>query len=308
MDERPDAQSGIRILLAHDLSAASARAADLFASTAWPATTVLRIVSSPVGVGPPASSFAQLREIRAQSRDARHLIATAHQRVARDLRKAGVVVETRMISGKPGSAIVAEAERFGADLIVVGARQQGSISATLLGSVSRAVVEDASCSVLVARDSTALRVLLATDGSEAARLGTTIVATWPLFAAARVTVLGVGEMPGYARVVLSDVEQQAAISGTVALVTADTRNTVDAAVQELDGGRRKVEGEIRLGDAQREIITAARRWPADMVVLGCNGQSLLRRLVLGSVARRVLDGVESSVLVVRPRVTTATAG
>jgi nucleotide-binding universal stress UspA family protein len=302
---QPDQSSALRILLAHDLSAASERAADLIASTGWPASTIVRIVTSPVGVGPPPSSFAQLREVRAHSREVREAITEAHDRVARNLREAGLAIETGVIPGKPAPALVAEAERFRADLIAVGARQQGAISATLLGSVSRAVVEDARCSVLVARDSTALRVLLATDGSPAARFATTIVATWPLFAEARITVLGVGESPpSYTGLVLSDPEQEAAFADTIATSSAGAHDTVKAAVQELAVTHQNVESAIRVGKPEREIVLAARRWPADMVVLGSDGASLLRRLVLGSVPRRVLDEVEASVLVARPPITT----
>jgi nucleotide-binding universal stress UspA family protein len=54
-----------------------------------------------------------------------------------------------------------------------------------------------------------------------------------------------------------------------------------------------------VGDAAAEIVEEASSWPADLVVLGSRGLTGLTRIVLGSVARNVLQGSQSSVLVVR---------
>ena len=56
---------------------------------------------------------------------------------------------------------------------------------------------------------------------------------------------------------------------------------------------------LRVGDAAAEIIEEASSWGADLLVLGSRGLTGLSRLVLGSVARNVLQGSDRSVLVVR---------
>jgi nucleotide-binding universal stress UspA family protein len=48
-------------------------------------------------------------------------------------------------------AIVAEAERAGADLIAIGTRGHGTLSRLALGSVSNRVAQDAQCDVLIVR-------------------------------------------------------------------------------------------------------------------------------------------------------------
>src|SRR5215213_10982752 len=62
-------------------------------------------------------------------------------------------LSTHILCGSPEQSIVAEAEDWGADLIVVGSHGYGFWERMFLGSVSNAVVHHASCSVLVVRKS-----------------------------------------------------------------------------------------------------------------------------------------------------------
>ena len=57
--------------------------------------------------------------------------------------------------------------------------------------------------------------------------------------------------------------------------------------------------ELREGDAATEILTAASASNADLIVIGTHGRTGLTRLILGSVARNVLQHARCSVLVVR---------
>jgi nucleotide-binding universal stress UspA family protein len=60
-------------------------------------------------------------------------------------------VSSRLLEGKPSSTIVEEAEKDGADLIVIGSRGLGGITGWILGSTSRRVVESCSKPVLVVK-------------------------------------------------------------------------------------------------------------------------------------------------------------
>ena len=57
-------------------------------------------------------------------------------------------VETRMIVGSPGQAIVAVADECQADLIVMGTHGRSGLSRLLMGSVAEHVLRHASCPVL----------------------------------------------------------------------------------------------------------------------------------------------------------------
>jgi nucleotide-binding universal stress UspA family protein len=68
---------------------------------------------------------------------------------------------------------------------------------------------------------------------------------------------------------------------------------------EMLAGRR-VRTEVVHGDPAAEIVRHALRHRCDLLVLGTHGRTGLRRLVLGSVAERVLRRAPCPVLAVRP--------
>jgi nucleotide-binding universal stress UspA family protein len=100
---------------------------------------------------PPATEFAAGATID----DVRQRLAMGAEeittRAADALKDAGVSTETAVREGDPRSAIVDEADEWGADLIVVGSHGRTGLKRWLLGSVAQAVVGHASCSVEVVR-------------------------------------------------------------------------------------------------------------------------------------------------------------
>jgi nucleotide-binding universal stress UspA family protein len=70
----------------------------------------------------------------------------------------GVPATAELVSGDPVTEIVKTADRFDADLIVLGSRGLGRVKAALLGSISRGVLSEAKRSVLVVRQQTAAPV------------------------------------------------------------------------------------------------------------------------------------------------------
>ncbi len=54
-------------------------------------------------------------------------------------------------AGRPGKVIVSEAERLGAEAVVLGSRGTSGIGGLLLGSVSNQVLHEAPCRVIVVR-------------------------------------------------------------------------------------------------------------------------------------------------------------
>jgi nucleotide-binding universal stress UspA family protein len=62
-----------------------------------------------------------------------------------------VEVEQRVVEGDPGEALVAESKA--AELVVVGSHGRSGLTAALIGSVSRHVVNHAACPVVVVKAS-----------------------------------------------------------------------------------------------------------------------------------------------------------
>jgi nucleotide-binding universal stress UspA family protein len=73
------------------------------------------------------------------------------QAAAGRAREHGVPFESRLRAGEPAPEIAAVAADIAADLVVVGSRGRGTITGTLLGSVSRDLLGAATCAVVVVR-------------------------------------------------------------------------------------------------------------------------------------------------------------
>lgn len=81
-----------------------------------------------------------------------------HQRMATGtaarLRDAGRQIDAEVRDGDAAGEIVAVAEQYGADLIVLGSRGRAGLTRILLGSVARSVLSGSTASVLIVRDET----------------------------------------------------------------------------------------------------------------------------------------------------------
>jgi len=73
------------------------------------------------------------------------------------------------------------------------------------------------------------------------------------------------------------------------------------AAQAVEAGVLRVVCHVAGGAAPAEIVTMAARTGADLVVVGSHGHRGVRRLLLGSVAERVVRDAGCRVLVVRPK-------
>ena len=74
---------------------------------------------------------------------------------AEELRRVGLSVETRLCAGNPAEVIGRMAREIGADLVVVGHREQSALARWWGGSVGASLLAHAPCSVLVAVSGTA---------------------------------------------------------------------------------------------------------------------------------------------------------
>ncbi len=146
----------MKILLATDGSLHSKEMVKKFSVTAFAPNTEVRIVSaydrSPhaMNVDPAGISNEYYIEV---GKDLQKRAEDATENAAATLPRKNptLSISTTVIEGVTKSVILNEAEKFEADLIVVGSHGHGSIAGFLLGSVSQAVALHAKCSVEIVR-------------------------------------------------------------------------------------------------------------------------------------------------------------
>lgn len=215
--------------------------------------------------------------------------------------------------GLPLAAIVGAVKKPPADLVVVGSRGLSGLGRFLLGSVSEGVLNSVPCSVLICRGrgrraprtrTSGLRVLLAVDESECALSAARLLRALSVPATSRITVLHVVDLPD------DRVPQLLALMAPKFREAAQAliRVTKERGGQVLERARKilthrglTIHPLLVEGRPAEEIVRAAVRTQADLVILGSRGVTGLKGAFLGSVSRRVARHAPCSVLVVRPR-------
>ena len=297
----------MRVLIAYDGSAGAEQTLRLADSIDWPPDSTLRIAAviepTLLFVGAPmAGGF----DVSSPEVDAQ---ITAYQqeqvaKAAASLRSADRTVEGIVLRGRPATALVGEATRFGAEVVMGGSRGRGTISSLLLGSVSAEVVDHAPCPVLVSRTPSIDRVIFATDGSVPSAAAETVLSTWPIFERLPIHVVSVADVvePWHTGIAPTMYRQVIEAHATdVAEAKAEHTRIAEETTTRLRAVGLQAEAAVRTGDAAAEIIAAAAEVGADLVVIGSRGRTGLASVVLGSVARNVLHGSTASVLVVHER-------
>ncbi len=147
----------MKVLLAVDGSEHSEASVREVARQSFPAGTEVRIISA---AEPPyfPGTFAGDVSVslydaldKAANELARAAVDSAAAALRADERSRLLDITTEVIFGSAKNVILADAEAFGADLIVVGSHGRGMLERFLLGSVSQAVALHAVCSVEIVR-------------------------------------------------------------------------------------------------------------------------------------------------------------
>ncbi len=293
----------MNVLFATDGSASAQRAQGLIAATDWGAPTRIEVLHVdqlfPEDLELPPGTYSAVHEKLAQEIDA--LLA----QTKRALEGPGREVETKVMIGRPASAMVDEARRTETDLIVLGSHGRGAIGSALVGSVVAEVIDHAPCRVLIARKATLARAVLGHDGSDGARQAEQLVTAWPFLKRMAIRVVSAWSLvPGYAALdpaggVFLDAELYQQVIDDL---RADRERAAREAVTRLAQAGVSGEAETREGSSADALVDAAKEWNADLIIVGSRGETGLARLFLGSVARSVLFHAPCSVLITRQRV------
>ena len=209
-----------------------------------------------------------------------------------------------IVGGRAANAILAEARRRRARVIVVGAQGHRALARLLLGSVSRDVVRGAECSVFVVRGAPVpvRSVVVGIDGSPQSRRAVDLVARLTPARGARATVVRVLEPVHVPSMALLPARTRAVLSAEAATLHARNLRAAEREVKDAArrlGRRWHARTLVRIGTPAHDLLRAAREADADVVVVGARGSGGLEKLLLGSVADAVLEQSSVSVLVAR---------
>lgn len=291
----------MKILLAIDSSPASQVAVSEVAARPWPAGTTVEVLSA---VEPP-HAWAVSEVMEGLTRQTEDLTQLA----AEELRAAGIAVTAQALAGDAKSVIVDRAAATGAGLVVLGSHGTGGLTQFLLGSVARAVVRFAPCSIEIVRAANAsragrgMKLLLATDGSTCSAVAARSIAARPWPAGTEVRILSVVELA------LTDF--QAAFeppifdSETKEKIREDAMRHAQEAVRDteeiLATANLKTSESISVlvAPPKQIILEEAVNFGADMIVCGSHGRRGINRFMLGSVSEAVATHAKCSVEVIR---------
>lgn len=296
----------MRLLLAIDSSPVSKTVVDEVAKRPWPPGTTACVIN--IIDWPQLQTEASVIEAVKQSADSLVKSASA------ELSRVGLPATTKILEGHPRTVVAEFAEEWSADLVLVGSHGASGLVRFLLGSVAQATLLRSPCSVEIirkpAQDSTvttvAMRILVATDGSDCATAAVKSVAQrpWPEGSQIRVVSVIPFVIPA-GEVISPTLGPIYASPDVVESFQKEARRRAEEAVsrawQVLSEARvKRVTTELLpIGDAREVILDQAKDWAADLIVVGSHGYHGIDRLTLGSVSESVAMHAHCSVEVIR---------
>ena len=149
-------EMNVKILLAVDGSAYSDAAVEEVLHRPWPAHSELRVITAfelpaVVGLEPWVPTPEYFEQVEGSVREAADAVKGRALARLQEIGGQALEISGEIIQGPAAQVIVEEAERWRADLIIMGSRGLGAWNRLLLGSVSTAVVHHAKCSVEIVR-------------------------------------------------------------------------------------------------------------------------------------------------------------
>lgn len=209
-------------------------------------------------------------------------------------------VSSLLLNGMPWAEVI-EHSRVdrNIDLVVVGTHGRTGIKRFLLGSVAERIVRNASCSVIALHSENALttfgHVLCPVDFSASSRHAAELATTLVEPSGRGVVLAHSVELP------LAFAAEAGATSFLEDLEKRARRKLDEWAVDLRARTPAPITTRALLGSAAGQVLAALDEDRFDLAVLGSHGRTGITRLVLGSVAEKVVRHATCPVLVARSR-------
>lgn len=288
--------TGFRVLAASDGSSSAKAAIELVLDFPWPeGSTASGVVAKdlPLEVRRPVL----LAALERSSHEIGGELESA-------LRRRWSEATVKVVEWPPVASIVAEAKRVEASVVAVGWRGHGAVKRLLAGSVSRGVVRDAGCSVVVVRRFVpqVRHIVLGFDGSPQARRAVDLVARLQCPPGGRVTLLQAFEStytPSHAFMHTASAAAAAQVQKIDEERLAGVREQLLDVAQRLKSAGWRTTTRVSRSAPLHALLGAVESRRAHLLVVGARGAGFARKILLGSVAEGALSRSPVPVLIVR---------
>jgi nucleotide-binding universal stress UspA family protein len=233
------------------------------------------------------------------------------RRVATRIKEAGAIqLATATLAGAPAAALAEYVREVGVDLVVMTTHGRGGLQRAWLGSVADRLVRSLETPVLLVRphqesaersEPPLAEILVPLDGSRRAEAALPAALGVAALFDARLALIQVVE-PVTVMADAPTVFPGAADEEFTSLRRREAQDYLDDVAERLSGSGVEARASAVLSASAFDGIQAAAKSPAvGMIALATQGHGGLRRLVLGSVADKLVRTGEVPVLVTRPR-------
>jgi nucleotide-binding universal stress UspA family protein len=218
------------------------------------------------------------------------------------------VVRAVVLPGEPAEQIIDYAWRHKVGLIIMASHGRSGITPWATGSVANKVLNATRVPVLLIKvvkppqrvpgKPLLNRILLPLDGSEAGEAAVPYIQELSERLGSEVILFGVVPAGQHARTV-GGLDFILYPEQYLEVVKAEARGYLDRVYHRLSGGKAAVRVELKVGDVAREIIKFAEETNVSLIAISAHGRSGIEKWVFGSIAHKVLQATNTSVLLVR---------
>lgn len=282
----------MNILIALDSSPTAQAALAAALARHWPPATEFRVLTV----------LPQKREWTSDSvHDAYILVDDAAIKI--EARNPDSIATALFGEGDAAKCILKHAREWPADLIIVGSHDRGPLERLFMGSVSRAVFQDADCSVLVARSvdesSEVNRILVPIDESFNSQIAVDklLSSRWPentYFKLVSAAVVDQRMFGRQAKDMAHVIEQREDYLYGINETLQRTKAKLD-----VHFAPEYVDCVVREGEPAQVILDTAKEWDAHLIVIGSSERPGVTLKMFGSLAQTVALKAPCSVQAVR---------
>jgi len=202
-------------------------------------------------------------------------------------------VITNIEEGDPSEKIVSVAEEENCDLIVMGRRGLGRLERVLVGSVTARVIGLSKKDIIVVPQDSKIGyndLIIATDGSASSDLVTERAIRFAKKHNSTLHVISVVDVTD---------EFLAEAPEILEKLILNAKKIVDNTLKKIQSHNINVDGVVKEGETYRSIINLAIEKGSGMIFMGSRGKTGLKKLLLGSVAEKVIGHAPCPVFVAK---------